>query len=1244
MSEKKVRTKRQTDDYSGLSAINHVYKISDTYVGSDQFQTETDYTMNIETGKFEKKPVKTIQAVVRLFLEIISNAADNVDASRRANVDPGGIEVTANETQITIRNGGLHIPVKKIGLTRKNGNTEVGDFKEGGEWKWLPAFIFGEFRSSNNYDETVKRMGCGRNGFGAKLANIFSKLFVVTVEDPDTKLRFVGTWKDNMFKDVEGGLPETEVTKDETIEKGSVSVTWELDFDRFKMKNYTKDFLDYFARITVDFSFTCKIKTYFNGIEFDYRSIREYAKLLLSEEEMENTMIQYVWEKDAPEALKKARLETQEKKILEAKKPEHIPEVEIMIIDTPDASKVISYVNGLITAEGGVHVDAAQEPIFKAISTHVNKEKKLRKSAITISAKNVRPHLSFIVNARLADPRYTSQSKTKLAHPSVPVSYSEKNLKSLQNWSVIQRMFAEMDAIASVKASKTDGNKKKHITMQKGEDANLAGTKESQKCTIYLCDGVSAANYPQKRICMLKGGKDYNGYMPLKGKFLNVTQANSEKYADNIVIGLIKQVLGLKEDLDYNLDSNIKTLRYGFIVLTVDADDDGMHILAHVLNFFREKFPGIIKRNMIGYLRTPVIKVMRGDKISRRFFNVGDFEKWREKNSTKGMVVRYFKGLGTSNDDDIKDDLTTAPTVICFHDSECERNMDLAFHRDNADHRKAWIKEWRDAVQCDDVISVDIKSIRKTEDKLLHAQDISQFINRELVGYSVASLYRAIPSEYDHLKDSQRKALYAALSYFNYDPKKGKSIKVGRFANKAADLTQYHHGEKSLIDTFIKMAQDFIGSNNMGYFKKDGQFGTRADGGENAADARYSETHLAWWIPLVYQKESVELIEKRVIEDDECEPLWLPGVIPMGIVNGTLGIATAYSTSTPCHNPFDVIKWYQERCKGNKPKPIPPWYNGFTGKMKIVNRGGRAGGVEVEDSDDDEENELLPGELKKDKPISNSPMRVRDLSEDELDQVDQDSLAVLKSVKGSKMTLKTIGKYDIIGVHKNDGPIIKVTEIPVRSWIHYYRKWLEMLVQDKRKPIFDFKDNSTTEKPEFIIHWNTSYRTPNHKSLRLERSMSLTNITLIDHKGFPERYECIQHVMERYFEHMIGHYNDVRNHRISCEEKKMTDVSFKMKFIIHVLKGDIVIIKVKEDVIREKMEEFEIPFEYYEKSKSRDFSMESVAKCQDLLEESKAKLELARKTTAEEIWMGKLATLEKELKKRYIKGVLYMKK
>ena len=173
----------------------------------------------------------------------------------------------------------------------------------------------------------------------------------------------------------------------------------------------------------------------------------------------------------------------------------------------------------------------------------------------------------------------------------------------------------------------------------------------------------------------MEGGKDYRGFMPLKGVFLNTTKARPSQYANNAVITSVKQVLGLREGLDYTKEENIATLRYGFVILTVDADDDGMHIMALVLNFFREKFPGLLQRNMVGYLRTPIVKIFKNNKIIQRFFNLKSFNTWLGNNSTKGYMIRYYKGLGTSSDDDIKDDMKYAPTIVCFYDSECVKKL-----------------------------------------------------------------------------------------------------------------------------------------------------------------------------------------------------------------------------------------------------------------------------------------------------------------------------------------------------------------------------------------------------------------------------------------------------------------------------------------------------------------------------------------------------------------------------------------
>jgi len=1228
MSNRKVRTERKVNNYGGLSDIGHVYKRTDMYAGSTNKKKHTELIYN--NGKLIDREIKLPEAVKRAFLEIISNAGDNADASRNAKIDPGKIEITATEKIIKIKNYGLAIPIEKITLEEKGSEINVRAFEEGDEQHtWLPAYIFGFLRSSNNYDdENIKRTGAGKNGIGAKLVNILSKKFTVTVEDADNKRRFIGIWKDNMFMNNEEMKPQVEIQEDENIAKGSIEIEWELDFERFKMKKYEVEDLALFCRYAIDYSFACKVVVIFNDTEFDYRDIHKFATLFFEQSVIDTSITKYSW-KNIPKDLEKNKDIILTKKIIEAKKANHIPELEVLILDTPDEGKIISYVNGLITVEGGVHVDCVQDPLTKHVAQLINGNKKRDKDKTSsecgiITSGRIKPHISLIVNARLIDTEYDSQSKTKLTSPQPTFFIEENKLKIINEWSIIQRLYKELEIMAFRNASKTDGKKAKHIKEEKGFNANKAGTRESLKCALYIVEGNSAAGYPRRRISLLENGKDYNGLAILKGKPLNITKAKAEKYTNNKVFAYIKQMIGLKEGIDYNSKANLDTLRYGFLIINVDADDDGYHILAHFLNFLREKFPGILKQNMVGYLRTPVIKLRKKDTIVKRFFMAKDFDDWKKTNDIKGYEIRYYKGLGSSEAEDVGDDLNFAPTIFCIYDDKSNENFDLAFHTDNADKRKEWIAKWRDITQIEDVSPVNLSDIIKGKNPLEGAQNISQFLNRELVNYSVTSLFRAIPSEYDHLKMSQRKALYASLNYFNYNPKdKSKRIKVGRLVYKSADMTQYHHGETSLIGTFIKMAQDFVGSNNMNYFYQGGGFGTREDGGKEAADARYSETHLSWWIPLVYYKESIELVPKHIIEGEECEPYWLPGVIPMPIVNGTNGIATGYSTSSPAHHPIEVIEWYENKCRGKESNPLIPWYNKFEGKKEIKVR----------------DNSYNPAEeaVFKNEAMEALEKTSDEIEEEEKNKLDDDNIALLKHVENSKISLHTYGKFQIVEAREDDIYVIKVTELPVKVWSDQYKNWLNSIVTERNKDkcILDFDNYSSPDKVDFTIRWNKNYPVkPDIKSLKLVRSFGLSNITFIDHKGFPTQFEKIQDVMEKYYQHMIEHYKELRNYRISNEDNNVKDIGYMMKFIGHVMKEEIIIKKIKEEDVMEKMKVLGIPLKYYEKSKTRDFSNESLEKYNKQLEDANIRLEKAKSTTAEEIWLNKLSILKKELLKR----------
>ena len=117
---------------------------------------------------------------------------------------------------------------------------------------------------------------------------------------------------------------------------------------------------------------------------------------------------------------------------------------------------------------------------------------------------------------------------------------------------------------------------------------------------------------------------------------------------------------------------------------------------------------------------------------------------------------------------------------------------------------------------------------------------VSEFITKELVLFSVADNVRSIPSVLDGLKPAQRKVLYACFKR----NLKG-DIKVAQLAGYVSEHAAYHHGEASLTSTMVGMAQNFTGSNNLNLLVPSGQFGTRANGGKDAASARYIFTRLS---------------------------------------------------------------------------------------------------------------------------------------------------------------------------------------------------------------------------------------------------------------------------------------------------------------------------------------------------------------------------------------------------------------
>ena len=1249
-----VRQSRGVDDYQQHTHQGQIYASPDTYIGSAEQERRNAWVFNPETGKLVQISMTLPEGVERLFLEIASNSGDNADASRRMGVSPGSIDVTMDATTITVRNGGEPIPLYPTSASTLDAP------------QYVPEFIFGVLLTSSNYDTKVIRMGCGKNGYGAKLTSIFSRYARFRVGDPKNGQEWEGVWTNNMTEKTTSITPGHvwDPSVGRWVCKGApytgpsyVEVTWYLDFARFGYpESYPAEALPLFSRLTLDFGFTCKIPVSINGVQFNVQNIRDYAQLYWKPEQIEKSIVHYEWPGGvAPPGWDRMTKKQREATIANPPSVEYIPLVEIMCIDTPDAGVCLSYVNGLMTIEGGVHVNEAYASIGGHFLEQFNKyttAKKAKgkdskggkaketkpKAELEITAKldmkDLKAHMSMLINCRLPNSKYRSQSKTYLTSPKPTIKIDEDELKPLGSWDLFDRLSASLDAKLFKTIKKDERKTRGRVHLDKGVEANFAGTSRSRECILYIVEGKSASAYPKKRIALTPGNKDLSGYYPIKGKFPNILKMIPIQIANNKEIRDIRKLLGLREGVDYLDPADIATLRYGLIIITTDMDTDGTHIRMLLITFFR-KYLGLLKHGMVCYLMTFAVRLFDGPvkngKCVGRFPSVTEYEAWDAAHPGHGYEPKYYKGLATSRDSDIQDDLTTASLVVCMYDDEAPTSLEMAFGKDSSDARKVWIARWRDKVQTDDIIFIDAKDLVKY-------RSITNIINRDLIDYTIDALFRAIPSEFDLLKKSQRQALYYVLDEWKYGHARKGSTNVDRIACGAAEKTKYHHGVASMITTIIRMCQSYVGSNNLPIFMQEGQMGTRDMGGEDAGAARYCETAPEWWLGEAINKEMVDLVPRRIVEGKPAEPIFIPCDIPLGIINGFSGMATGHSTYSPPHSLYQVINSLYAMCAGHPTTPLKPHFRGFKGTVEVTDTTtlpsfevpkARKSRVVLDSSSSvpAKSRVKLPIPVVDESKVDDSDDETSPREEGEEGEVEEDTEKAFeyKPPKRGKRTIITKGIFEITQMYEDGSADVTVTELPIGKWIDDYHHWLDDLEDEGQ--IRSFLDNSSTDTVLFRISGFKNVEGVNHKTLRLQTSFGYNNITLINNDGHPKVYDSIDQLLRVYYENMIVMYETLRCKQISDAENEYAQHSFMRKFIHLVIEGQIVVFKQKVTFIHEQMTTHGIPHDCYTRAKLHQFDAENLERLAKEMEECLAKIAYLKTLTPQVMWAERLKSL-----------------
>ena len=313
---------------------------------------------------------------------------------------------------------------------------------------------------------------------------------------------------------------------------------------------------------------------------------------------------------------------------------------------------------------------------------------------------------------------------------------------------------------------------------------------------------------------------------------------------------------------------------------------------------------------------TPIIKATKGSSV-KSFYTDSAFRTWYGDGKA-GWKVKYYKGLGTSTSAEAREYFKQIQdlTVRFDMDKMTDASIVLAFDKKKADARKVWLLE--NTAKDADQLEVPYGSVKQL--------DITDFIHKDLVNFSLADLKRSIAHMADGLKPSQRKVMFAC---FKKNLKE--EMKVAQLAAFVAEKSAYHHGEVSLADTIVKLANDYVGSNNINLLEPCGQFGTRLMGGKDASQTRYIFTKLTKQARKLFDAKDDAIL--NYLDDDgrSIEPDFYMPTLPMVLVNGTEGIGTGFSCYVPPFNPDDIKANIKRILGGEEIVAMRPWFRGFKG-------------------------------------------------------------------------------------------------------------------------------------------------------------------------------------------------------------------------------------------------------------------------------------------------------------------------
>jgi len=604
------------EKYKSMDEISHILIRSGMYVGSTKYEEKDCFIYNLHTGKFEMKIVNYIPAMLKVVDEVISNSVD--EFRRKDNMGLTELYVIMNKN-----NGEI--------IIKDNGGIPIVKHKEAGIY--IPEFIFGQLRTSSNYDDTEDRNVIGTNGIGVKIANIFSSEF--EVKSADAKNEICIQWKNNMREIISRNIVKCDKKNHYT------QTRFTLDFSRFdtKLKTFDDDFINIIHKRCIDAAAANPgLKVIFNcggeDIEWKFKKFDEYIDLYSN---LLNISDKIPFENDLCTAW-----------------------------IFPDSSVDVGFVNGAECSKG-THMRALRNEINQTIVEYITKKDKIK----DLTTRGVDNKYSVFININISNPSYDSQTKDTLTTPIDKFSKDEKikwevNEKFLNKIikseivELVRDWYKQKSAAEDEKALRKI-NRETSKGLNRPDKYITCSSRKKNERQLWVFEGDSAKS--SFRSCRIP---DIQAGYVMRGVPQNVYNMTPIQIMKNEVFNDLVTILGLKWGKEFNIDD----LNFGKIVISTDADVDGDKIASLLLLFFNN-WPQLFEKNIVCRSISPII-ISRKGKDCKKFYTMDEFK--AEEKKLKGYSHKYAKGLGGLSNQESKE-MYQDPKFLYFKKDEAADSM-----------------------------------------------------------------------------------------------------------------------------------------------------------------------------------------------------------------------------------------------------------------------------------------------------------------------------------------------------------------------------------------------------------------------------------------------------------------------------------------------------------------------------------------------------------------------------------------